>query len=120
MTIDIALKNSKKAYLAKISFIIHWLNVPLVIKIMNMFLAMFGKAFKMNTMKEYHDLYWKVDVLLLGCVFETFRKESINFSELDPAYYLSTLGYSWDAMLRFTNVNLKLIPDIEKYQLLRP
>ena len=64
-----------------------------------MFLAMFGKAFKMNTMKEYHDLYWKVDVLLLGCVFETFRKESINFSELDPAYYLSTLGYSWVAML---------------------
>ena len=38
--------------------------------------------------------------------------------ELDPAHYLSTSGYSWDAMLRFTNFNLKLISDIEKYQLI--
>ena len=36
--------------------------------------------------------------------------------ELDYAHYLSTLGYSWDAMLRFTDINSKLISDIEKYQ----
>ena len=29
----------------------------------------------------------------------------------------TTVGSSWDVMLRFTNVNLKLILDIEKYQL---
>ena len=29
----------------------------------------------------------------------------------------TTVGSSWDIMLRFTNVNLKLILDIEKYQL---
>ena len=56
------------------------------------------KAFKMNIMKDYHDLYLKVDVLLLTSVFETFRKESINSFELDFAHYLSTSGYSWDAM----------------------
>ena len=28
------------------------------------------KAFKVNIMKDYHDLYLKVDVLLLICVFE--------------------------------------------------
>ena len=61
----------------------------------------------MNTMKDYHDLYLKVDVLLLACVFETFRKDSINYFELDAAHYLSTPGYSWDAMLRFTDVNLR-------------
>ena len=75
------------------------------------------KAFKMNSMKDYHDLYLKVDALLLACVFETFKKESINSFELDPAHYSSTPGYSWDAMLRFTYVNLKLISDIKKYQL---
>ena len=58
----------------------------------------------------------KVDVLLLACVFEAFRKESINSSELDPAHYLSTPGYSWDTMLRFGDVNLKLISDFEKYE----
>ena len=70
----------------------------------------------MNTMKGYHDLYLKVDLLLLVYVFESFRKECINSFELDPAYYLSTPGYSWNPLLWFTDVNLKLISDIEKYQ----
>ena len=70
----------------------------------------------MNTMKDYHDLYLKVDVLLLACAFETFRKESINHLKLDHAYYLYTPGNIWNAMLRFTNISLKLILDIEKYQ----
>ena len=59
------------------------------------------KAFKMNIMNDYHDWYLKVGVLLLACVFETFREESINSFELDCAHYL---------------FNLKLISDIEKYQ----
>ena len=57
-------------------------------------------------MEDYHDLHLKVGVLLLACVFETFRSKSINYFELDPAYYLSAPGYSWDAMLRFTDANL--------------
>ena len=73
------------------------------------------KDFNVNTIKDYNDLYLKVDVLLLVCVFETGRKESINYFELALAHYLSTPGYSWDAMLRFTDVNLKLASDIEKY-----
>ena len=36
--------------------------------------------------------------------------------ELDPDHYLPNPGCSWDAMLRFTDVNLKLISDIGKYQ----
>ena len=52
----------------------------------------------------------------MACVFETFQKESINSFEVDPAHYLFTLGFSSDAMLRLTDVNLKLISGIEKYQ----
>ena len=37
------------------------------------------KAFKIDTMKDYHDLYVKVDVLLLACVFEIYRKELTFF-----------------------------------------
>ena len=77
----------------------------------------FWKAFKINTMKRYNELYLKVDVLLLAYMFETFRKESINSFKLDPAHYLSTPGYSKDVILRFAAFNLKLISDIEKYKL---
>ena len=76
------------------------------------------KSFIMNTMKDYHDLHLKVDVFLLAYAFENFRKELMNSFELDSAHYLSTLGYSWNAMLRFSDLNLKLISVIEKYRLL--
>ena len=46
-------------------------------------------------------------LLLLACVFETFRKESKSSFELDLALYLSTPDYSWDAMLTFTDNNLR-------------
>ena len=72
---------------------------------------------KMITIKDYHDLHLKVDVLLSACAFQTFTKESINYFKLDPVHYLSIAEYSWDAMLRFTNLNLKLISVIGKYQL---
>ena len=65
-------------------------------------------------MKDYHDLYLKVDVLLLDCMLETFRKKPIFFFQLHLPHDSSTPGNSWDAMLRFTDVNLKLISDLEK------
>ena len=48
----------------------------------------------MNTMNDSHDVHLKIDVLLLACLFETFRKEPINSFKLDPAHFLSTPGYS--------------------------
>ena len=48
-----------------------------MITTMNIFFDIW-KAFKMNTMKNYHYLDLKVGILFLACVFETFRKESIN------------------------------------------
>ena len=67
----------------------------------------------MNTKKDCHGLYLKVNVLILACVFETFRKKFIHFFELNSPHYLPISGYSWDAMIRFTDVNLKLISDNE-------
>lgn len=32
------------------------------------------KDFKMNTVKDQHDLYLKADVLILACAFKTSRK----------------------------------------------
>ena len=72
----------------KINFVIHWLIVKLVIKIMHMLLTLLKWTLK------YHDLYLKVNVLLLASVFETVRKESVNPFEFDP-HYFSFPDYSW-------------------------
>ena len=62
------------------------------------------ETFIINSMKDYHDLQLKFDVLLLARVFEMFWKVLIIFFELDPAHYLSIPGHSWDAMLSFIDL----------------
>ena len=49
---------------------------------------------KMNTMGDYHDLYLKADVLLLGDVFEKFVSTCLDCYGLDPCYYFSCPGLS--------------------------
>ena len=65
----------------------------------------------MKTMKDYHNLYLKFDVLLLADVFGKFRSNSLKNYGLCPSHYLSALALSWDAMLNMTKVELELIPD---------
>ena len=71
-------------------------------------------TFNCATLGSYHDLYLKTDVLLLADVFENFRKTALSTYKLDPAHYYTLPGYSWDALLKLTNVSLELLtePDI--------
>ena len=55
--------------------------------------------FGMKTMKHYHSLYLKCDVLLLADVFEEFRNNSLKNYGLRPCHYLSARALSSDAML---------------------
>ena len=71
------------------------------------------KTFKMEYFKDYHELYNKVDVLLLADVFENFRNICLKNYELDPAHYYTAPGLTWDAALKITGVNLELLSDID-------
>ena len=51
---------------------------------------------EMKTMKDYHDLYLKCDVLLLADVFKKFRNNSLKNNGLSSSHYLSALGLHWD------------------------
>ena len=71
------------------------------------------RVFKMKYFKDYHELYNKVDVLLLADVFENFRNICIENYELDPAHYYTAPGLAWDAALKVTGVNLELLSVID-------
>ena len=71
------------------------------------------RIFKMEYFKDYHELYNKVDVLLLADVFENFRNICLKNYELDPAHYYTAPGLTWDAALKITGVNLELLSDID-------
>ena len=70
-------------------------------------------TFNLQNMGEYHDLYLKTDILLLTDVFENFRKTCLTYYKLDPLHYITSPGLAWDAMLKMTGINLKLITDID-------
>ena len=63
----------------------------------------------MKTMKDYHDLYLKCDVLLLADII------SLKNYGLCPSHYLDAPGLSWDAMLKMTKFKLELITDPDVY-----
>ena len=66
-------------------------------------------------MGDYHDFYLKTDVLLLADVFQKFIKTCLEYYGLDPCHYFSSPGLSWDAMLKKTGIELKLISDTEMH-----
>ena len=71
------------------------------------------KTFNMKTMRDYHDLYLKSDVLLLSDVFENFRDVCLDNYRLDPIFYYTAPGLAWDACLKITKVELELLHDYE-------
>ena len=73
-------------------------------------------TFSLKSMGEYHDLYLKSDVLLLADVFENFRRTCRQYYKLDPCHYFTSPGFSWDAMLKMTDIKLELMTDINMFQ----
>lgn len=69
------------------------------------------EAFGCKTLGDYHNLYVVTDVLLLADVFENFRKVCLDKYGLDPAHYYSSPGFSWDAPLKKTGMELELLAD---------
>ena len=71
------------------------------------------KEFGIENMGDYHDLYLKSDVLLLANVFEEFRNVCTENYSLDPTWYYTSPGLSWDALLKHSKINLELLTDVD-------
>jgi hypothetical protein len=72
-------------------------------------------SFNCKTMRDYHDLYLKTDVLLLADVMTEFRKTCKKAYGLDALHYYTSPGLAWHAMLKYTEVELDLISDTDMY-----
>ena len=67
----------------------------------------------MEILKEYHNLYWRPDILLLADFFEIFRKIFLDFYELDPCHNCSAPTLSWDASSKLSGIRLEVINNKE-------
>ena len=73
------------------------------------------EAFNCKTMRDYHDIYNRSDVVLLADVFEAFRKTCLRQYGLDLAHYYTSPGLAWDALLKKTGVELELLTDYDQH-----
>ena len=75
-----------------------------------MYVKRFYTDFEIKKLGEYYDLYLKSDTLLLGDVFENFRKTFLKIYHLD---FLSAPGLAWQAALKNIGVKLELLTDVD-------
>ena len=71
--------------------------------------------FRCKTMRDYHDLYLKTDVLLLADVMENYRDVCIKNYGLDPLWYYMAPGLLWDAVLKISEMKLELLTNPDMY-----
>ena len=69
--------------------------------------------FKCRNLKDYQNLYMRLDVCLLADVFENYRKLSMRNYGLDPTHFFTSPSLSWNACLKTTKVKIDLIVDPE-------
>ena len=62
---------------------------------------------------QYSILYMKIDTLILTDIFENFRDLCLTTYGLDPCYYYTAPGMSFDCMLKHTNISIELLYDCD-------
>ena len=71
--------------------------------------------FNMTDIRNYHNFYLLTDVLLLADVLENFREVCLQHYGLDPAHNYTSPGFSWQAALKMTDVELDLLANIDQH-----
>ena len=76
------------------------------------------KRFDIKNGEELTEVFLKSDVLLLACVFEKFIQVSVIEFGINPLYFVSLPGYTWQCGLNYTGINLQTLQDKDLISLL--
>ena len=75
------------------------------------------KTFECKTLKDYHMLYLKSDVLILHDCIMNFRKVIYENYKIDMCYHYTTSGLTWDCAFKYTNTKIELIQDVDMFMM---
>ena len=70
------------------------------------------KKLNCKNIKEYLDIYLKLDICLQADLFNVFRNTIWDKFEIDCSKYITSCSLSLDLMLKYTGVKIELIRDI--------
>ena len=65
-----------------------------------------------KNIKQYLDIYLKLDICLQADIFNVFRKCIWDKFEIDCSKYITSCSLSLDLMLKYTRIKVELIRDI--------
>ena len=73
------------------------------------------KKLKCKNIKEFLDIYMKLDICLQADIFNSFRNTIWNKFEIDCSKYITACSLSFDLMLKYTNIKIELFKDITMF-----
>ena len=68
-----------------------------------------------KNIKDFLEIYLKLDICLQSDIFNTFRKIIFDKFELDCSKYITSCSLSLDLMLKYTKVQIQLFKDITMF-----
>ena len=73
------------------------------------------KKLKCKNVKDYLEIYMKLDICLRADIFNTFRNTIWDKFEIDCSKYITSCSLSLDLMLKYTKAKIELFKDITMF-----
>ena len=73
------------------------------------------KKLKCKNVKDYLEIYMKLDIALQADIFNVFRNTVWNKFEIDCSKYITSCSLTLDLMLKYTKVKIELFKDITMF-----
>ena len=73
------------------------------------------KKLKCKNVKDYLEIYMKLDICLQSDIFNVFRNTIWNKFEIDCSKYITSCSLSLDLMLKYIKVKIELFKDITMF-----